>query len=56
MDAKHAKETFHRMLWRYHNKKDLFIKNWFDIYHLRVNPDLIYKHSPEAYAKIMEKE
>lgn len=35
-------------------------KNGFDIYYLRVNPgrilDHIRKHSPEAYAKIMEKE
>ena len=62
MDEKHAKEAFRRMLWRYHNKEklDLFVKNWFEIHHLRVNPsgilDLIRKHSPEAYAEIMEKE
>ena len=60
MDEKHAKEAFRRMRWLYHNEKDIFVKNWFDIHHLRVNPDrildLIRKHSPEAYAKIMKKE
>ena len=60
MDAKHAQEAFRRLLWRYHNKEELFVKNWFDIHHMRVNPsgilDLIRKHSPEAYAEIMEKE
>ncbi len=60
MDEKQAKEAFRRMRWRYHKKQDLFVKNWFDIHHLRVNPDrildLIRKHSPEAYAEIMEKE
>lgn len=62
MDEKQAKEAFRRMLWRYDKKAELglFVKNWFDIHHLRVNPgrilDLIRKHSPEAYAKIMKKE
>ena len=60
MDAQLAKEAFRRMRWRYHEDEGLFVKNWFDIHHMRVNPDrildLIRKHSPEAYAKIMEKE
>ena len=60
MGEEDAKEVFRRLLWRYHNKEDLFVKNWFDIHHMRVDPsgilDLIRKHSPEAYAEIMEKE
>lgn len=60
MDAKQAKEAFRRMRWHYHKEEDLFVKNWFDIHYMRVNPGsilaLIHKHSPEAYAKIMEKE
>lgn len=64
MDEKQAKEAFRRMRYLYHNKKELdlelFINNWFDIHHLQVSPgrilDLIHKHSPEAYARIMEKE
>ena len=61
MDEQQAKEALRRMRWRYHkNKEGVFVKNWFEIHHLRVNPsrilDLIRQHSPEAYTEIMEKE
>ncbi len=60
MEEQQAKEAFRRIRWRYHNKKDVFVNNWFDIHHLRVNPgrilDLIRQHSPEAYTVIMERE
>ena len=64
LDEQEAKEAFRRMLWAYHKDRDIFHlrhdTGHFQIYHLRVNPDRIlnqiFKHSPEAYAKIMERE
>ena len=61
MEGQKAKEAFRRMRWKYHNNEEkVFVKNWFHIHHLRVNPsrilDLIRQHSPDAYAEIMERE
>ena len=60
MEGQKAKEAFRRMRWRYHNERKLFVNNWFDIHHLRVNPsrilNQIHKHAPEAYAEIMERD
>ncbi len=61
MEEQKAREALRRMRWRYHNNKDdVFVNNWFEIYHLRVNPrlilDQIHKHAPEGYAMIIERD